>query len=57
LLYEKAGPMGQAVTFILTDSEIKKETFLEALNSMLATGEIPGLHAKEDRDLIPLQMK
>jgi dynein heavy chain len=54
-LYEKAGPMGQSVTFILTDAEIKKETFLEALNSMLATGEIPGLHQKEDRDLIPLQ--
>jgi dynein heavy chain len=35
--------MGQSVTFLLTDSEIKKETFLEALNSMLATGEIPGL--------------
>lgn len=56
-LYEKAGPMGQSVTFILTDAEIKKETFLEALNSMLATGEIPGLHQKEDRDLIPLQQK
>ena len=25
--------------------------------SMLATGEIPGLHQKEDRDLIPLQQK
>jgi len=24
---------------------------------MLATGEIPGLHQKEDRDLIPLQQK
>ena len=49
--------MGQSVTFILTDAEIKYETFLEALNSMLATGEIPGLHQKEDRDLIPLQQK
>lgn len=49
--------MGQSVTFILTDAEIKFETFLEAVNSMLATGEIPGLFIKEDRDIIPLQQK
>jgi hypothetical protein len=24
---------------------------------MLATGEIPGLHVKEDRELIPLQQR
>lgn len=56
-LYNIAGPVGGAVTFILTDAEIKYETFLEAVNSMLATGEIPGLFLKEDRDLIPLQQK
>jgi len=56
-LYNVAGPVGGAVTFILTDAEIKFETFLEAVNSMLATGEIPGLFLKEDRDLIPLQQK
>jgi len=56
-LYNIAGPGGGAVTFILTDAEIKSETFLEMINSMLATGEIPGLHSKEDRDLIPLQQK
>lgn len=41
----------------MTDSEIKNESFLEAINSMLATGEIPGLHNKEDRDIIPYQTK
>lgn len=56
-LYNIAGPQGGAVTFILTDAEIKYETFLEAINSMLATGEIPGLFVKDDRDLIPLQQK
>ena len=56
-LYEMAGPGGKSVTFLLTDAEIKSETFLEMINSMLATGEIPGLHSKEDRDLIPLQQK
>jgi dynein heavy chain len=56
-LYNIAGPGGGAVTFILTDAEIKFETFLEAINSMLATGEIPGLFVKEDKDLIPLLQK
>jgi dynein heavy chain len=56
-LYNVAGPAGGAVTFILTDAEIKYETFLEAVNSMLSTGEIPGMFVKEDRDVIPLLQK
>ena len=52
-----AGPQGGAVTFLLTDAEIRFESFLEAINSMLNTGEIPGLFVKEDRDLIPVQIK
>jgi hypothetical protein len=39
----------------MTDSEIKSETFLEAINSMLSTGEIPGLIPKEDKDVIYLE--
>jgi dynein heavy chain len=49
--------MGQQVTFVLTDSEIKSETFLEAINSMLATGEIPGLIPKDEKDVISLECK
>jgi dynein heavy chain len=56
-LYEKAGPQGTPVTFLMTDAEIKQESFLEAINSHLATGEIPGLLAKEDKDVIPLMCK
>jgi dynein heavy chain len=41
----------------MTDAEIKKESFLEAINSMLATGEIPGLIPKEDKDVIALESK
>jgi len=41
----------------MTDSEVKKETFLEAINSMLATGEIPGLIAPADKDTFALQCK
>jgi len=57
VLYEKAGPQGGSVCFLMTDAEVKSEAFLEAINSMLATGEIPGLLGKEDKDLIPVQCK
>ena len=56
-LYTEAGPKGNSVTFILTDSEIKSESFLEAINSMLATGEIPGLIPKDEKDVVSLECK
>ena len=56
-LYNDAGPRGLQVGFIMTDSDIKSETFLEALNSMLATGEIPGLIPKDERDIVALECK
>ena len=56
-LYNEAGPMGRQVAFIMTDSEIKSETFLEAINSMLATGEIPGLIPKEEKDVKAVECK
>jgi len=56
-LYREAGPLGKQVTFILTDAEIKSETFLEAINSMLATGEIPGLIPKDEQDVFKLECK
>lgn len=55
--YEIAGPQGKSVTFILTDAEIKSEDFLECFNSFLATGEIAGLIAKEDKDVFALNCK
>jgi len=30
----------------MTDSEVKKEDFLEFINMILSTGEVPGLIAK-----------
>jgi len=56
-LYTDAGPKGLQVGFIMTDSDIKKESFLESINSMLATGEIPGLIPKDERDIVALECK
>lgn len=49
-LYIKAGGKGEGVTFILTDNEIKSESFLEYINNMLATGEIGGLLPRDELD-------
>ena len=45
-LYMSAGPQLKPTTFLFTESEIKDEVFLENMNSVLLTGEIPGLFAK-----------
>ncbi|PFH32513.1 putative dynein gamma chain, flagellar outer arm [Besnoitia besnoiti] len=49
-LYVSAGQKNQPTTFILTDLEIKSESFLEYMNSLLSTGEVAGLFAKDERD-------
>ncbi|KFG30986.1 dynein heavy chain, partial [Toxoplasma gondii FOU] len=49
-LYASAGQKNQATTFLLTDLEIKSEGFLEYFNSLLSTGEVAGLFAKDERD-------
>ena len=43
-----AGHQRKSVTFMLTDAEIKSEAFLEYVNSLLLTGEVPGLFAKDE---------
>ncbi|CAM9799127.1 unnamed protein product [Ectocarpus fasciculatus] len=47
-LYKYAGHMRKPTTFLFTESEIKDEVFLEYINSVLLTGEIPGLFAKDE---------
>lgn len=35
----------------MTDAEVKKEEFLEYINMVLSTGEIPNLLAKDEREV------
>ena len=51
LMFE-TGVQGNAITFCMTDTQILTETFLEDLNNILNTGEIPNLMAAEDKDKI-----
>lgn len=47
-LYKNAGHLRKPTTFLFTESEIKDEVFLEFVNSILLTGDIPGLFAKDE---------
>ena len=46
----QTGAQGKPVAFTLTDSQIINETFLEDINNVLNTGEIPNLMQNEDKD-------
>lgn len=50
-LFDISGHKGNQISFILTDSEVKNENFLEYINMMLSTGEIPGLILKDEREI------
>lgn len=50
-LFGIAGHKGETVTFIMTDAEVKEESFLEYINMILSTGEIPGLLAKDEKEV------
>jgi dynein heavy chain, axonemal len=47
-VYDKSGVERKHVTFMLTDAEIKSESFLEYINSILMTGDVAGLFAKDE---------
>jgi dynein heavy chain len=48
--FEITGRFGRPCCFMLTDSEVKKEEFLEYVNMILSTGEVPGLLAKDEKE-------
>lgn len=56
-LYQLAGPDGKSVSFIMTDSEVKDENFMEYISSVLSTGEVAGLIPKEDKEVFALETK
>lgn len=48
VLYRSAGWKRNPTTFLFTDSEIKFEMFLEKINTVLMTGNVPGLFPKDE---------
>ena len=47
-----SGIEGEYICLVLTDTQIVKETFLEDINNLLNTGDIPNLFLPEDYDRI-----
>nr|XP_019953955.1 PREDICTED: dynein heavy chain 12, axonemal-like [Paralichthys olivaceus] len=52
MLLKNAGLKGQKTVFLLTDAQIKDEAFLEDLDSVLNTGEVPNLFAIDEKQEI-----
>ena len=51
-LYHVAGVEGKPVVFLLTDTQISKECFLEDVNNVLNSGEVADMYAPEDKERI-----
>ena len=45
----KAGAVGNPTVFLFTDSQIKDNSFMEDINTLLNTGEVPGLYPHEEK--------
>eukprot|EP00924_Labyrinthula_sp_SR-Ha-C_P016869 maker-scaffold_6-snap-gene-17.26-mRNA-1 protein AED:0.02 eAED:0.02 QI:0/0/0/1/0.75/0.6/5/0/4681 len=48
-LYTRVGGEGKQVSFLLCDNQITEECFLEAVNNILSSGEIPNLFSKDEK--------
>lgn len=48
-LMRKVGGKGEQTTFIFTDNSIKEESFLEDINNILNTGEVPNIFPPDEK--------
>ena len=56
-LYNIAGIEGKPVTFLFTDNQIVEEGFVEDVNNMLNSGEVPGLYPPDEKDRVIMAMR
>jgi dynein heavy chain len=47
-LYSQAGVSNKETTFIFNDTQVVEETFLEDINNILSSGEVPNLYKPEE---------
>ena len=48
-LLKTAGAQMKPTVFLITDTQIKEESFLEDIDSLLNTGEVPNLFAVDEK--------
>lgn len=51
-LLKSAGVQGLKTVFLITDAQIKEESFLEDIDSVLNTGEVPNIFAADEKQEI-----
>jgi Dynein, heavy chain len=49
VLMKKVGGEGKSTLFLFSDTEIKDESFVEDINIILNTGEVPNLFASDEK--------
>ena len=47
-LYWKAGVNNKPTVFLFTDTQVVEESFLEDINNILSSGEVPNLYSPEE---------
>ena len=57
VMYKACGQQGLKTTFLFTESEIKDESFLEVINSILTTGEVPNLIPKDELMVMAAELR
>ncbi|XP_068576471.1 dynein axonemal heavy chain 1 [Cebidichthys violaceus] len=53
----KAGLENQQITFLFVDTQIKNESFLEDINNILNSGDVPNLYTTDEQERILTAMK
>ena len=48
-LLKTAGALGKPTAFLITDTQIKEESFLEDIDNLLNAGEVPNLYAVDEK--------
>ncbi|KAL0228525.1 hypothetical protein RCL1_004668 [Eukaryota sp. TZLM3-RCL] len=56
-MYSVAGVEGKSVVFLLSDTQIVDESFLEDVNNILNSGEVPNLYENEEYDNLITKMR
>ncbi|GKT16503.1 Dynein-1-alpha heavy chain, flagellar inner arm I1 complex, partial [Aduncisulcus paluster] len=56
-LYTMLGAENKNVVFLFTESHVANESFLELINTMLASGMIPALFSEDEKDRLNAQVK
>ena len=47
-LFEQTGILNKPTTFLFNDTQLKEQGFLEDINNILNSGEIPNLYGKDE---------